>query len=271
MIDNRIHEIPLQQIEISNQNVRHGNPTKDLDELAASIKSLGLLQPVVLLGEYGKPPYKLIAGQRRFLAHQELGKKHIRATFAGRQDRIHATLLSLVENLQIVELNHADTAKAVTYLYEQFDRDEKRVQKATGLSIRKIRDYVNIQLQASDKMKQMLTEKKVTTTDVKRALRAAQGNIKKAEQLLDLMGTFPLTKYQKKRLIECGDSDPNASAKKIIEQATKPRVEQSIIVSLPEIVRQGLERASKGMSKEPEEIVADALHEWLSIQGFINE
>jgi len=65
-----IYEIPLRDIKISDNNVRLHDPGKDLEELAASIKRHGLLQPVVLLGDYGKPPYKLISGQRRFLAHQ---------------------------------------------------------------------------------------------------------------------------------------------------------------------------------------------------------
>jgi ParB-like chromosome segregation protein Spo0J len=61
-------EIAMTDIVISKDNVRHSDPEKDLDELAASIKRLGLLQPVVLRGTYGgKTPYQLIGGQRRYL------------------------------------------------------------------------------------------------------------------------------------------------------------------------------------------------------------
>jgi ParB/RepB/Spo0J family partition protein len=269
MVDNEIHEIDLTDINISDENVRQSNETQGVDELAASIKSLGLLQPVVLLGTFGNPPYELIAGQRRYLAHEKLRKRTIRAIFIGQKDKIQATLLSLVENLQTVELNHADISRAVTYLYQKFGRDDTKVQKATGLSIRKIRDYIDIEEQASPKMKKMLHQGKVKTADVKRALRAAQGEIKKAERLLEFMEEFPLTKHQKRRIIEFGESDADASAKKIFEEAMKPRVERSIIVSLPDIVREGLEKATKNMAKEPEEIVSDALREWLTTQGFI--
>lgn len=265
----RVYPIKIDEIEISPQNVRRGNPMKDIDELAASIDKYGLLQPVVLLGQYNNPPYKLIAGQRRFLAHQELKRKTIQAVFAGKLDKDQATVLSLIENLQSVELNHADTARAITALYLRYGHDEKKVQKETGLSIRRIRDYIEIEAQASSKIKKQLAEKKVAPADVKRALRAAQGNIKKAEELLDLMQEYPLTKHQKKRIIEYSEENKNASAKKIIDEATKPRIEQSIIVSLPEEVRKGLERATKNLSKEPEDIVADVLHDWLSDQGFI--
>ena len=65
----QILEIPLTDIEISDDNVRLHNAERDLDQLAESIHLLGLMQPVVLTGEFGKPPYQLISGQRRFMAH----------------------------------------------------------------------------------------------------------------------------------------------------------------------------------------------------------
>lgn len=268
----QIHEIKLKDIEISPLNVRRSNATKDLDELAASIKKHGLLEPVVLLGSpTDQPPFQLIAGQRRFLAHERLNRKTIRAVFAGKLKDREATILSLIENLQSVELNHADIAEAITELYTKCNNDEREVVRETGLSLRKVRDYIKIEAQASPKIKTKLRQSKVSPADVKRALRAAQGDLKKAEQLLDLMEEYQLTKHQKRRIIEYSESHTSATAKKIIEESRKPRVEQSIIVSLPENVRKALERATKNLSKEPDEIVADVLHDWLSDQGFIGE
>lgn len=265
----QIYEIKLSDIEVDKSNVRHSNVMKDLDELAASIKKHGLLQPIVLRGIKDKTPYKLIAGQRRFLAHEQLNEKKIRAVFAGKLDGDQATLRSLVENLQRVELNHADAAEAITMLYKKYGKNERKVQRETGLSLRKVRDYINIEEQASTIMKKKLKQGKVTLVDVKRALRAAQSNIKKAEELLDYMEKYQLTKYQKKRIIEYGEKDKNVSAKKIIEDAIKPRVEQNIMVSLPADVRKGLEKATKEFSKDAEDIVSDVLQKWLSDQGFI--
>ena len=269
MENDKIYEIKIEDIEVSDKNVRHSNPFKDLDELAASIKKHGLLQPVVLLGQYGKPPFELIAGQRRFLAHeQKLNKKTIKALFAGNLTKNQAILHSLVENVQRVELNHADTAKAITELYILFKRDDRKVQKETGLSLRKVRDYIQIEERASEKMKSKLREGKVTTADVKRALRAAQDSIKKAEELLDLMEQYPLTKYQKTRVIQYGEVHKRASAKKIIEEAMRPRVEQKIMISLPKGIRTALEKATRDFSMDAEEIVTDILKQWLSDQGY---
>jgi ParB family chromosome partitioning protein len=271
MTDGAIYSIRLSDIEVSKLYLRRSHVAKNLDELAASIKRHGLLQPVVLIGEHGAPPYELIAGQRRYLAHERLKRKTIRAVFAGDIVDEKAILLFLVENLQSLDLNHADTARAITTLYETYGKDERKVQKETGLSLRRIRNYLTTESQASPKMKRLLREKKVKPADVNRALRAAQSSVRKAESLLDLMCEYELTKHQKKRILEFGEKHERASATKIVEEVVRPRVEQSIMVSLPEEVRQGLEQATKELQQEAEEIVTEILQNWLSEQGFIDE
>ena len=96
-MDDTIHEIKLSDIELSSNNVRHMDaPTNEgIEELAASIKKHGLLQPVVLVGTDDSPkPYKLIAGQRRFLAHKFLKAETIKAVFAGNLDKTNIILRS---------------------------------------------------------------------------------------------------------------------------------------------------------------------------------
>src|SRR5260370_30623711 len=129
----------MDQMQINPDNVRHSHFNKEIDELAASIKMHGLLQPVVLIGEFGKPPYKLITGQRRFRAHERLGRTEIRGVFAApRLTRAESVVRSLVENMQRVDLEYRDAAEAVTFLYKQLGSD-RAVQKATGLSLNNVR------------------------------------------------------------------------------------------------------------------------------------
>jgi ParB family chromosome partitioning protein len=264
-----IHEIRLADIHISRDNVRHADPTKDLDELAASIKRHGLLQPVVLKGMYGDPPYELITGQRRFLAHEQILKlPTIRAVFAGDLSKDEALVRSLVENLQRLELDYQDTAKAVTYLYKKLGKDMHAVQKETGLSVRKIRDFVLINERATPKMKSLMKQKKVSPADVKRAIRAAQDNLTKAEEILELIVKNKPTVHQKRRLVMYGEQKKGASAKQILDQAMQPHVEQNIIISLSEDLREALANATKSLSLEPEELAAKVLGDWLRAQGF---
>ena len=265
----KIYSIPLTNITISTDNVRATNATKDLDELAASIKKHGLLQPVILIGRYAHPPYELISGQRRLLAHQKLGESEIRAVFAGTLSKTEAVVRSLVENMQRLDLDHDDTAKAITYLYKKYNKDEQQVHKETGLSIRKIRDLILIQERATRKMKALMNRGEVSPADVKRAIRAAQDNLKKAEALVDLIIKHNPTTHQKKRLAMYGDKDKHASAKEILENAMKPHVEQSILISLPNDVQLGLTKATKSMAMEAEELAAKVLADWLRGQGFL--
>lgn len=265
-----IHQVPLNDINISEDNVRHHVDFEDLDELAASIKKHGLLQPVVLLGEFGRPPYKLIAGQRRFLAHQKVLKRsEIPAVFAGRMTRTQAIVRSLVENLQRVELSYEDTAEAVTELYKSFGRDERKVQEQTGLSLRKIRDLVMVQERASPRIKKLLGKGKVTLVDVKRAIQAAQYNIAKAEKLLDLIVQVQPTAHQKRRLVSLGEHKEYKSAKSLFEEAMKPHVERNIIIMLEDDIREALTKATKALEMEAGELASKAISDWLRSRGFI--
>jgi len=265
----QIHEIPLGEIKVCDTNVRHTETDKGLKELAASIKQHGLLQPVSLRGEYGNPKYELIVGQRRYLAHKLLGRKRIKATFAGDLTDVQASIHSLAENMHRVELNHADAAEAVTALYVEFGRDERRVSRETGMSLQRVRQYIDIEERASDAMKQKLRSGDVKPVDVQRVLTAAAGNIEKADELLDKMQEYQLTSHQKKRVVEYGEEHPRASANTIVEQAQRPQVERKMLLKLPDAVRSGLQTAAEALSMDPDEVALQALEDWLSSKGFL--
>jgi len=265
----KIEKICLSDIEVSQNNVRLSDPMKDIDELAASIKKHGLLQPIILLGDIGsKKPYKLISGQRRLLAHKKLHEKKIDAIFIGKMDRTNIILRSLVENMQRVDLDYADTSKAVTELYLSYGKDEKKVERETGLSLKKIREFIEIEAIASPKIKRQLKEKKVTPIDVKRALRATQNNLSKAERLIDLIIDIKPTTDQKRRIIDYGKKLKSASAEKILEAAMQPHIERNLVLSLSTEAREALIKATKKLNIDPEELTKKIIEEWLIEQGF---
>jgi ParB family transcriptional regulator, chromosome partitioning protein len=262
--------VPLADIQISKDNVRLNDPTKDLDQLAESIRLHGLLQPVVLAGIQGSPPYDLISGQRRFLAHLTILKEpNIRAIFVDKMSRTDALIRSLVENLQRTELEYRDTSEAITELFKTLGSDRK-VSEATGLSLRRVRDHLLIEARASSKMKAQLAANQVSPSDVKRALQAAQDNIAKAERLLDLMIENHPTNHQKRRIIGYGMADPNASAEDIFAEAVKPHVEQKLVIALADDTRAALSKATNDMEMEPTDLAEKILLEWLQEQGYIS-
>lgn len=262
-----IHQIPIDEIEVSGDNVRISQQTVALDELASSIEIHGLLQPVVLVGQIGSPPYQLISGQRRYLAHQKLGRKSIKAVFTGPLSRTEAIIRSLVENLQRVDLNFADTQVAVTELYRELGSEEE-VRKCTGLSIRTIRDHLKIEAKASPAIKEKISSGQISIMDVKRALRAAQDNIDKAEILIDLIIKYSPPPNVKRRLETYGSSDGDLSAEEIFAEASKPHIEQKIILTLDKSTQASLNSASASLEMDPSEVVSKALEEWLVENGF---
>ena len=94
-----VYDIPLRDIELQGANVRSDlntpNSLEGLNELAESIRLHGFMQPIVLRGTWGNPPYDVIVGQRRFLAHQMLEVATIKATFTGEIGDTEALILSL--------------------------------------------------------------------------------------------------------------------------------------------------------------------------------
>ena len=122
MNTNTIYPIKLSEIKVSELNVRTNEVDTGLDELAESIRLFGLMQPIVLKGEFGHPPYEVIVGQRRFLAHKLLQRNDINAVFSGKIDDIDAILISLSENMHRLDLDYADKAKTITKLFIHFNR-----------------------------------------------------------------------------------------------------------------------------------------------------
>ena len=274
--DEKIYEIRVRDCKVSDSvNVRRTGLDDGIDELADSIKAIGLLQPIVLLGEPGKPPYEIVVGQRRWAAHKKLNRQSVKAMFLRDDlDKTQVFARSLAENMLRVDLNHADAADAVTKLYRHFVKKvgeanaESEVRKATGMSLQRIRIYIKVSERASPKIKLMLKKKKVSLADVRRVLHASNGDNSKAERLLALMEKHGMTKYQKIRLVEYGAEHSKASAETIVEEAKRPRVERTIVVSLDDSLQAALEKATKALELSPEEVATTAISEWLSRQGF---
>ncbi len=273
MVNSIIVDVPLEQIEISESNVRSdlnsNNSKENIKELAENIRINGLLQPIVLTGKEGKPPYHVIVGQRRFLAHILLGEKTVKAIFAGEVDSTNALLLSLSENMCRQEMNSEDISRAITKLYKHFNNDVDQVQKHTGFSVRMIRSFVKVDAHATMKIKALLKEKKISMADAKRAIDASQGDNEKADILIDEI--VKLSKYEKYRLVESGLKNPKANANVLLEEARQPKLEETIILNLPKKVHSALLAASEKLSIDIEELTLTMLVSWLKTNDFLEE
>ncbi len=106
-----VQQIPIKDIELSGSNPRRA--LDDIDELAASIRTYGLLQPVVVRKKGKK--YELIAGHRRVAAVQSIDWSEVPAVVR-EESAERAYLLTLVENLQRDDLTPREEADALAEL-----------------------------------------------------------------------------------------------------------------------------------------------------------
>lgn len=266
-----VKDISVDEIKLQGVNVRTDmetlNSQENLKELAESIRINGLLQPIVLKGTFGNPPYDVIVGQRRFLAHKLINASSIKATFAGDIDSTHALLLSLSENMCRQEMNYADTAEAITKLYNHYEKDEYAVQKHIGLSIRTIRSYIKIEEQATAKVKEFIKSGKISMVDAKRVIDASQGDKEKADAIVEHISL--LTSHEKKRLVEFGSKNTSAKVEELLFEAQKPKLEESIILTLPLKVHKALQVASEKLSIDIESLTTNAIINWLKTNDFL--
>lgn len=108
-----------------------------LEELAASIKANGVLQPIVIRalppGQRDGVRYEIIAGERRWQAAKLAGLKDIPAIVRELSDR-EAALIALIENIQREELTSAEEARAFKRLVDEFSLTHQEIADLVGRS-----------------------------------------------------------------------------------------------------------------------------------------
>ncbi len=128
--DGSLTQIPVAAVRPNPYQPRHAIDESALGELAASLESSGLLQPVVVRPA-GADGYELIAGERRWRAAQRLGWNEIGAVVRQVDDRTLLTL-ALVENLQRDALSPIDEARGYARLMQDFDVSQGGVGELVG-------------------------------------------------------------------------------------------------------------------------------------------
>lgn len=128
----QVSEVPLHLIVPNPYQPRIEFAPEEIEELALSIENQGLIQPISLRKHEDK--YQIIAGERRFRAHQKLGKTKIKAIIHTNLSNKQMTEWAIVENIQRVELSAIEEAKAYQRLIQEHDYRHEDVGKILGKS-----------------------------------------------------------------------------------------------------------------------------------------
>jgi len=131
-VESTIGEVAVDQIMRSRYQPRRHFSEEALEELAASIRAQGLMQPVVVRPR-PQGGYELIAGERRWRAAQMAGLARIPVVIKEVSDE-RASAMALIENIQREDLNPLEEALALQRLKEEFDLTQQQIAEALGKS-----------------------------------------------------------------------------------------------------------------------------------------
>jgi ParB family chromosome partitioning protein len=122
-------DVPIDQIEVNPYQPRKVFDFTALDELAASIKASGVIQPIIVRRIGGS--YQLIAGERRWRAARQAGLDRIPAIVREATDA-QSIELALVENLLREDLNPIEAAQAYQKLLAEFSWTQEELAQRIG-------------------------------------------------------------------------------------------------------------------------------------------
>ena len=127
-----LQQLPVDIIQRGKYQPRRDIDPVTLDELAHSIRSQGVMQPIVVRS-IGSGRYEIIAGERRWRASQQAGLDKIPAIVREVSDEA-AIAMALIENIQREDLNPIEEAVALQRLQQEFQLTQQQVADAVGKS-----------------------------------------------------------------------------------------------------------------------------------------
>ena len=160
-------ELDLDMIEPNRKQPRKYFDETALEELAASLKAYGMIQPIVVKksGEY----YEIIAGERRWRAAKIAGLTKVPVVIK-KWEEGEAFEAALVENLQREDLNPMEEAESYQRLQEEFGLSQEKIAEKVGKSRSAITNSLRL-LQLDSRVRTLVVENKVTAGHARIAAR----------------------------------------------------------------------------------------------------
>jgi ParB family chromosome partitioning protein len=152
-----LRQLPLEYIRPGRYQPRSVFDEERLEELAASIRAQGVVQPVVVreVGDGAEGDrFELIAGERRWRAAQMAGLEDIPAVIRDVPDEV-TVAMSLIENIQREDLNPLEEASALKRLIEEFHMTHREAAEAVGRSRATVSNLLRL-LELMQEVKEMV-------------------------------------------------------------------------------------------------------------------
>lgn len=174
-LSTRVQYIPLGRIRPNPQQPRHSFDEEGLAELAASIRSCGILQPLTVrrAGE----GYELVAGERRLRAARIAGLREVPCLVAqvGEED---SALLALMENLQRRDLDCWEEAQAIARLISRYGLSQEEAARRLGRAQPTVANKLRL-LRLPEDVRALLRENSLTERHARALLRLQDPDVQR--------------------------------------------------------------------------------------------
>ncbi len=207
--------VPIEQIAPNpDQPRRHFAPAA-LEELAASIREKGIIQPLILRPDPEKPErFQIVAGERRWRAAQ-MAQLHDVPALVRELDDTEVLEIAIIENIQRADLNPVEEAAGYAQLMERFGHTQEKLAEALGKSRPHVANCLRL-LTLPQGVLDMLRDGKLSAGHA----RALVGR-DNAEELARLIATQGLSVREAEKLSRRGQAAPRAPARAAKDADTK--------------------------------------------------
>jgi ParB family chromosome partitioning protein len=163
-VGDRLASLPLDLLQRGKYQPRVDMRAESLNELAESIRSQGIVQPILVRPLSGRKPdesqrYEIIAGERRWRAAQIAGLAEIPAVIRDVPDEA-AVAMALIENIQRENLNPLEEARALARLIGEFGLTHQSAAEAVGRSRAAVSNLLRL-MDLADEVKELLERRSI--------------------------------------------------------------------------------------------------------------
>jgi ParB family chromosome partitioning protein len=220
-----VRDLPISEIDPNPYQTRTNFDEPALNELAASIQSNGIVQPIVVRPVNGR--FQLIAGERRWRACQNLGREFIPAVIKQVSNE-QAMEMTIVENLQREGLNPIEEARAFERLAREFNLTQEQMSQRTGRERASIANLLRL-LRLPETVQQSLEKGELTAGHAKAllALDNPEMIMSAAQKVRQLALSVRQTEEMVHRMLAPGDAEqPAAKPKRAIDPNVRAAEEE---------------------------------------------
>ena len=206
-----ISEIELSKIQPNPEQPRSIFEQETLEELAASIRSIGIIQPITLK-EMGDDRYMIISGERRYRASLMAGLERIPAYIRTAEDD-NVVEMALIENIQREDLNAIEIALAYQKLLDNYNLTQEALSERVGKKRATIANYLRL-LKLPAEIQMGLKDKRIDMGHARALIPVEDPEVQLAlyEQILE-QGLSVRNVEELVRGIAAGEKLPEKSAK----------------------------------------------------------